>query len=329
MATITDPGFPTLQNILKRLRPNGSVEGDMVNLMSTKKPTLEDMPWVEANGPDGHRVTAALGAPPPSWRKYNEGVKPTKGESVQWDESCGMVEDYSDIDLALAERNGNRAAFRESEDKIKLEAFAKEVVRAVFYENATTAPERLHGLAARYTGESGSQTEDYVLKKGTRSGSNCESIYLINWDPDTVFGIYPKASVAGVHHRDLGERTLTRPDGTQLQVLTTHFKQQAGLCVRDYRRVVRAQWDPDDATFADSAKSMYLLLQEMMDVVHDLGPNARFYMSRKSRAKLNAQLASNSANFLEYISLNGRRVPAFMECPIRIEDTLVPETALV
>lgn len=328
MATITDDGFPTLQNVAKRLRPDGSVETDMADLMTKKTPMLEDIPWKEGNLPTGHRVTAVYGAPSPTWRRLNEGIKPTKGETVQFDETCGMLEDYSDIDVRMADLNGNRAAYRLTEDTIKIEGFGQEVARAFLYENALNSPERMHGLSPRYTGANGTQTKDYVLLKGTRSGVNAESIWLINWDPEHVFGVFPKGSVAGLRKRDLGERTLTKADGSQLQVLTTHMAQDAGLCVRDYRRVIRAQWDPDDAAFADDKKTMYLLIQEMLDSVYDLGPHARLYMSRTSRKKLNAQVASNNLNVLETINLNGRRVPEFMGIPIRIEDSLVPESAL-
>ncbi|HWV38850.1 MAG TPA: hypothetical protein VN033_10290 [Vulgatibacter sp.] len=327
MPILTDPGFPTLQNVTKRLRPDGSVENDMANLATKKVPTLEDIPWREANNGTTHKITATFGAPPPQWRTVNQGIKPQKGDSFQWLETCGLVEDYSDIDPEAA-AGTSLAEFRKSEDDLKVAEFGKEIVRAIFYENATTAPERIHGLAPRFTGANGTQTKDYVLLKGTRSGINCESVWLINWDEETCFGIYPKGSMAGLSQRDLGERTLTKSDGSQLQVFTTHFKQKPGLAVRDYRRVIRMQWDPDDAAFADDKKSMYLALQEMLDAVYDLGPNARLYMSRRSMAKFNQQVAANNLNVLQWLELNGRVVPNFRGVPIRVEDTLVPESAL-
>lgn len=327
MPTIVDDGFPTLQNVLKTLAPDGSVETDMAEVMTEKLDILDDIPWKEGNLPTGEQITAELALPTPTWRMYNQGIKPTKGETEQYVETCGMLEDYSDVDRDVANFNGNAVAYRARQNRIKIRSFSKELARALFYESAATNPERVHGLATRYGGVTGYRAGAYVLPKGTLSGVNCRSVWLINWDFDTVYGIYPKGHQgAGLSNRDLGERTLTKADGTQLQVLTSHLQQKCGFAVADYRRIVRMQWDPDDAAFADSAKGMYLALQEMLDTVFDLGPNAAIYMDRVSAKKLNAQMASNSVNFLEYVEAGKRRVRTFLGTTLRITDALVPES---
>jgi hypothetical protein len=331
MATYTDPGYPTLQNILNRMRPDGSIETDMIDLMSKKMPLLEDMPWKEANGMTGHLITSVNSLPTPQWKELNKGIDATKGNSVQFTEACGMLEDRSDVDVKVAELNGNAAAFRASEDKIKLESFAQTLETAVLYENAMTNAARIHGLSSRYVATTGYTASSYVLKPGTNSGSNCRSIWLINWNEDKCFGIYPKASMGGLKREDMGKRYVRDQNSKDLLVYTTQFNWDVGLAVADYRYSCRFQWDPDDSAggFADSGKGLYLGLQDMIGTVYDMDQTkARLYMDRTSAKKLAAQLASNSANFLEYIELGKRRVPSFMGVPIRITDSLVAESAI-
>lgn len=329
MATITDLGYPTLQNVVSRLAPNGGVEAQMAELLTKNLPLLEDMPWTEGNLPTGHRITSRTGLPSPTWRRLNQGVDPTKSTTAQYDESCGILEAYSKVDVDVAALNGNAAAFRASEDKAFLEGFSQELERAVFYENVTTNPEKIHGLSPRYSATTGITAASYVLKKGTVSGSNAHSVWLINWDPDSVFGIFPKASMAGLKQEDRGIREVEDGDGKKFEAYVTKFQWKAGLAVKDYRKVVRMQWDPDDTTtFPDTGKTFYLALQEMIDTCYRVGPHAMLYMDRTSATKLNAQLASNSANYLEYLERGGKRLPHFQGIPIRITDTLTSETAI-
>jgi hypothetical protein len=328
MATIADTGFPTLQTVVNHMQPDGAI-ADVVNVLTKKTPLLEDMPFIEANSEMGHIVTQQSLLATPSWRKANAGVAPTKAEAAQYVEALGMLEDWSDIDEKVAALNGNSAAFRRAQDNAKLEGFRQEVNRAVFYESSITNPERIHGLASRYAASSGYTTSSYVLPKGTLSGVNCESVWLINWDPTKVTGLYPKGSQAGLKVRDFGALPKVDANGNEFIALRTNYQWQIGLGIFDYRYCARLQWDPDDSTnFPDSGKAFYLGLCEMMDTVYDLQPSARFYMSRTSVKKLDAQLASNSQNYLQWVDMGGRRVRSFLGVPVRVTDSLVGESAI-
>ena len=329
MSTLTDPGYPTLLNVMKSLAPDGSPEMMIANTLTKKLPLLKDIPWVEGNLPTGDRVTSVLGLPSPTWRKANQGVAPTKVENNQFDESCGLLEDYSKVDVQVAALNGNPAAYRASQDKVKQEMFSQELERAVFYESAVSHPERIHGLTARYPASTGYTSSNYVMPVGTLSGTNCESVWYIAWDPERICGIFPRGSKAGLEYEDLGK--LLVPDQNNLQFLAwvSHYVWKCGIRVKDYRYAVRMQWDPDDATnFADNGKQMYLSMQNMLTQVFERLPSGRFYLSRTSFKKLTAQLAANSTNYLQYIADGNEMIPSFLGTPIRITDSLVGESAI-
>lgn len=328
MATLSATGIPTLPNIIKTLNPDGST-ANFANLLSKKMSIIDDIPWMEGNLPTGHRVTSVTGLPSPTWRRLNEGIDPDYGTTEQYDEACGMLEQHVKVDVDVANFNGNAVQYRMRQTELAMEGFRQELSRAVFYESTLTNPEKIHGLSARYPATSGYTASSYVLKPGTNSGSNCRSVYLINWSVGKLYGIYPKGSVAGLQHKNLGEDLVT-VNSKDLLMYRDRFQWKCGIAVEDYRHACRFQWDPDDTTnFADTAKIFYITLGNMINTVYDMdSEQARFYGDRTSFAKLYNQLASNSTNYLEYIEMGKRRVPTFLGVPWRTDDNLTTETAI-
>lgn len=327
MSTIADSGFPNLVNIAKRMDPQGGI-AEVTNILSKKLNILDDIPWMEGNLPTGHRITRTSNSlPSASWRTINAGVAATKGDTEQFDESCGMLEDESKMDVAGAELNGNGAAYRASEDAIKLEGFAQQFATALFYESVASNPSRIHGLTPRFPAATGYDSSPYTLC-GTNAGVNARSVWLITWAPRKTYGIYPKGTQAGLQRIDKGVQRVLDASGNAFYAHCTWFSWKCGIAVEDYRYMVRFQWDPDDSNFDDGDRGMYLAMQRMLGTVYEVTPQTRFYMDRVSKMKLDAQLASNDANYLTYLDAGGQRIPTFQGVPIRVTDALVQETAI-
>ncbi|WP_336657671.1 major capsid protein, partial [Pseudomonas marginalis] len=64
-------------------------------------------------------------------------------------------------------------------------------------------------------------------------------IWLVVWGQNTIHGIYPKGSKAGLEQKHLGEVTLEDENGGKYQGYRTHFQWKNGLTMRDWRYVVR------------------------------------------------------------------------------------------
>lgn len=323
MATIADTGRLTLAEVLQRMGPDGQIR-PMAEVLNKKLDFLDDIPWVECNQESGHLISYRTGLPSPQWRRLNTGVTLTKSSGETYTESTGIIEDRAEVDVDMP---GNMGSLRMNEEKAKVEMMSQEFARALFYESTVDNADRIHGLTPRYGGTTGFTASSYVLK-GTNAGTNARSVWLINWEPGKVYGIYPKNSKAGLMRKDLGEIDCFDASNNKFRGFATKMQWKCGIAVEDYRTSVRWQWDPDDANFADSAKGLYLAMQDMQGVVFNLAPNARYYMDRITYRKLCAQLASNTVNFLEYVAMGGRRVPVFLGVPIRITDALVAETAI-
>ena len=202
---------PTLLDVTKRLDPNGKID-TIAEILNETNEVLSDMVWVEGNLPTGHRTTVRTGLPTPTWRKLYGGVQPTKSTTAQITDSCGMLEAYAEVDKALADLNGNTAAFRLSEDRAHIEGINQEFVSTLFYGNEGTEPEAFTGFAPRFNSLSAANSEQIIQNAGIE-GSDNASIWLIVWGQNTVHGIYPKGSVGGLKQEDKGQVTIENVDG--------------------------------------------------------------------------------------------------------------------
>lgn len=323
---------PTLLDLAKRTDPDGSIAA-VVELLAMNNEMLDDMTWVEGNLPTGHRTTVRTGLPAVTWRKLYGGVQPSKSRTKQVTDNTGMLEAYAEVDKALADLNGNTASFRLSEDKAFIEAMSQEIQQTLIYGNEGTEPEAFTGLAQRYGLLSAGNGENIVDGGGTGTDNN--SIWLVVWSPNTVHGIIPKGSTAGLQRKDLGEVTIENVDGAggRMQGYRTHYRFDAGLTVRDWRYVVRiANIDKSLLTVSMSTGAD---LADLMFQALELIPNLNvgrpvFYMSRRVRSFFRRQQSEKVKNStLSFSDVGGRRTMFFQEVPIRRVDMLAPDEARV
>ena len=93
---------PTLADLAKVTDPDGTI-ADVVEILNETNEILADMTWLEGNLTTGHRSSIRSGLPTPTWRKLYGGVQPTKSRAVQVTDTCGMLEDYAEVDKALVD----------------------------------------------------------------------------------------------------------------------------------------------------------------------------------------------------------------------------------
>ena len=332
MATLT-ANNPTLLDLQKSLDPDGRI-APVVEILNATNEILLDMTWVEGNLPTGHRTTIRTGLPAPTWRKIYGGVQPTKSTRVQVTDNTGMLEAYAEIDKALADLNGNTAAFRMSEDRPHIEGLGQEVATTIFYGDETANPERFTGLAPRFANLTADANSDNIIN-GAGTGSDNASIWLVVWSDQTVHGIIPKGSKTGIQFTDKGQVTIEDVDGSggRMEAYRSHYRWDVGLVVRDWRFVVRiCNIDKSDlVNNAASGANLPDLMFEAMELIPNLSAGrAAFYMSRDIRTKVRQHSAAGiSSSTLTMDQLGGAMVTSFSGIPLRRCDALAAdETAL-
>jgi hypothetical protein len=331
MATLA-ANNPTLIDVSKRLDPDGKID-TIVELLAQSNEVLTDMSWVEGNLPTGHKTTVRTGLPTPTWRKLYGGVQPTKSTTAQITDSCGMLEAYAEVDKALADLNGNSAAFRLSEDAAHIEAMAQEHAQTLFYGNEGSEPEAFTGLAPRYNSLS-AQNTDNIIDAFSGSGGDLTSIWLCVWGPQTGFGIYPKGSQGGLQMSDKGQVTIENVDGSggRMEGYRTHYRWDAGLVVRDWRYFVRiANIDISELGTIANTKNLINWMVQATERVPSFGKGrAAFYMNRTLREKLRLGILERVSSNLSWETVSGKRVMTFDDIPVRRTDALInTETRVV
>ena len=325
---------PTLLDLAKATDPDGAI-ADIAEILNETNEVLDDMTWLEGNLPTGHRTSIRTGIPAPTWRRIYGGVQPTKGTSVQVTDTCGMLEAYGQVDKALADLNGNTMAFRASEDRAHIEGISEQIASALFYGNEVTLPESFTGLAPRYSTVQTSTPSSFNVIDFGGTGSVNTSIWLVVWGPRTIHGIIPKGSTAGLQARDLGEQIIQNSDGSKYQAYMSHYRFDAGLCVRDWRYAVRiANVDTSSAgsgvgVLANTPNIVNAMIQALEHIPQLGAGRPVFYMNRFVRQQLRLGIAQKTITQLTMDEVAGRHVMMFDTVPVRRVDELISTEARV
>jgi len=341
MATL-EARRPTLLDIAKATDPDGSI-ATIVEILNETNEILDDMVWVEGNLPTGHRSSIRSGIPVPTWRKMYGGVQPTKSTTVQVTDNTGMLEDYAEIDKAAADLNGNTAAFRLQEDRPHIEGISQEIADTLFFGDESLAPEEFTGFAPRFANLTGDANSDNILD-GAGAGSDNASIWLMVWGENTVHGIIPKGSTAGLQMEDKGvvtleDASLTGGHTGRMEAYRTHYRFDAGLTVRDWRYVVRiANIDKsalsstyNAGVFSGSSANLPDLMFQAMNLIPNLSAGRPvFYMSRDILTTLRQQNASGVQNStLTMENFGGKMITMFNGIPVKRVDALAADETLL
>lgn len=326
MATLANT-HPTLLDFRQSLDPNDKV-GQTIELLSQQNEMLQDLVIVEANELTGHTTSIRTGLPEPTFRKLYGGVQPSKSTRVKVREGMGMLEDYAEIDKALADMNGNSAAWRMSEEMAFIEGFSQKLARYVVYGNEATEPEAFTGLAPRYNDQAAMNGENILTSAATPDSTDNTSIWLIGWGVNTIHGIYPKGSKAGLQITDKGVVTIENIDGAggRMEAYRTHYKWDMGLCVRDWRYAVRINFDLEDVTASGSTGPVIadLMAKALRRIPNLSACTPRFYMNRDAQDAHDLQ--ANYKPTLAFRTIEdaqGKFMDTFRGVPVRRMDQLL------
>lgn len=323
--------MPTLLDKFSRSEKDGKI-AKIVELMAKQHDILMDAEYQECNDGSKHKTTMRSGIPEPTWRMFNKGVQPSKSTTVPVLDTTGMMEDYGLVDKALADLSGNADAFRVSENIAKLQGFNNKAARYMFYGNTSSEPEAFLGLAPRYNDLSAESGANIVDAGGT--GSTNTSIWFVTWGEMTTHLLYPKGSVAGFQHRNLGEDTVKDATGGEFQAYRDHFKWDIGMSVRDWRANARvANIDvtaltKDGATGADLIELMIEAFYRIENPMQGEGRTV-IYCNRTIQTFLHKQAANAKNVNLTLGEYAGRKIPEFLGMPIKRVDAILNTEARV
>jgi hypothetical protein len=325
----------TIVDVAKRTDPDGSIAA-VAELLNQSNEVIPDVPFIEGNLPTGHRATIRTGLPQIYFRRLNQGIRPSKSTTAQVDETTCMMEARSQIDLDLAMLNGNTAEWRASENKPFIESMGQSFVSKLFYGNVGSEPETFSGLATRYSDATNALNKENIVLGGSAAGqTDNTSIWLVGWGEQTIYGIYPKGSVAGLQHRDLGETDAfdATDNNSRYRALIDWYQWKCGLVVKDWRFAVRiANIDVSNLTSqANQADLLELMAVAVDKIPKDMGASARlcFYANRTVRTILRIQCMNRPNVYLTVGNEEGAPKLSFDGISIKLVDQILNNEARV
>lgn len=323
MSTIA-PTNPTLADIAKVTEPDGGIVTDVVEMLKQDNEIIMDATYQEANGGTFHRSSIRTGIPEPTWRKFYQGVAPSKSSYAQVDEPLGMMEARSQVDKDLADMSANPGQFRLLEAGGHIEGMNQSFAATAFYGSVATSPAKFNGLAPRFNSLAAASGENIIDAGGTSTDNT--SLWLIGWSPRTAFFTYPRGTQAGLQRQDLGTNDHARDeDGNEYSAYEEKFTWKCGLVVRDWRYVVRAaNIDKSNLVDETSAADILKLMTAMSHKVPSLsGPRFAFYVNRTVMTMLDIQAQNKSNVYLTVGQEEGQAKVSFRGIPIRKVDQLL------
>lgn len=321
-----------LLDVAKRLDPDGKI-AKIVELLAMTNEILMDIPFKEANEMTSHQTTVRTGLPTVYWRNINQGTQPSKSTTAQIKEGIGMLEAWSECDVKLAKLSGNEKAFRLSEAQAFLEAMNQEAASTIFYGNSAATTEEFNGLAIRYSSLSAANAQNIL--NGAGVGGDNSSIYLVCWGENTIHGVYPKGSKAGIEHEDLNMQTIENAGGVtgaRMRVYQDKFAWDMGIALKDWRYVVRiCNIDISLLVAGSGADLINLMIKAVHRIFNKNMGRCVFYMNRTCFEYLDIQRRDDvtAGGQLNYKEVDGKQIYDFRGIPVKIVDALLETEATV
>lgn len=320
----------TLLEIAKRLKPDGSVETEIAELLSQTNAILKDCVFVEANEKTAHRVTIRTGLPTVYYRALNQGTPSSKSTTAQVKEGISLLEARTTVDMKELAISNDAAALMMSEADPFIEAMNQRQAADMFYGNPALDQRQYLGLAARYSSLSGGNAQNIINAGGAATNT---SIWLVGWGPQTVFATYPPGTMAGLQQRTLGEQRVLDALTNPYQAMEVLYQWDHGLVVKDWRYAIRiANINVAFLTAETGAADLIKLMSRAIDRIPFMGKcNPVFYANRTVFSMLKIQALNKSQNAIGItpgLDQLGRNAPGqfeynFLGVPMRLCDQIL------
>lgn len=334
---------PSLVDILSRTDASGNI-APIIEVAEKLSPIMQDAIYTECNNGTKHRHVIRTGIPEPAFRRYNQGVSPSKSETMPVEDATGMIEDYLEVDKALADLKGRAAQFRSTESIAKIQGFNQFVAQNMFYGSTDVTPEGFMGLDARYNDPTVASGRQLINAGGT--GSDNASIWFVTWGAKGAQLLYPEGSAVGFQHKDLGEQTKQDAVGgtTKLmQIYRDHYKWDIGFALGDWRACSRV-CNIDISNLTKNAATGADLIDLLIDGEEAIDNDARLFVDAEGKViegKTVCYVSRTVAKFLRKQALNksnvnltveqvgGQRFTMWGDIPVRRIDALSEAEAAI
>jgi hypothetical protein len=270
-----------LLDAIKAQDPNGK-HAMVAEVLAETNEILEDMPVFPSNAQFGNRVTIRSNLPTVAFTRINQGTSKSKATTHQVNDTIGILMGRSEADVKLKIVLGESGFLdhRHDQDMAFAEAMAQTLAETLLYGDELTSEVAFTGVQPRLTTLSTALSGSRVVSAGS-PGSDATSIYVFDWHPRYVHGIYPPAAPTdgndtkmGLTIKTLGEQQALDPNSLPFTAMVTEYTHALGLTVKDPRHIGRL-CNIDISDISTSGASGYAgpdLLNKLTDLLGAMPP---------------------------------------------------------
>jgi hypothetical protein len=334
MATLAQNSL-TMFDLAKLRDPDGST-ADIVEMLAETNAIIPDMRLIECNNQTLHKTTRRASLPKGAFRRIGEGVDSGKSTTIQVTDATARYETTSIVDEMLLDgaAGDKKEAILLSESRAFLQGMNNDMAKQLFYASKDADAAAFDGLFTRFArGGAGATDQLYagqILNNGG-TGSALTSMALCVWGDDSIAGLYPKGSVAGLQHEDKGKQKVM--DGTKsFWAYHKQFIWNIGLCIRDPRQFARLA-NIDYATVSSSSANLSAFLKKVIELEERIANyksgSAAFYCNKRIFTLLRLAIHDKVTGQLTWETVAGSRVMMWNGIPVRCCDEILNTEAEV
>lgn len=328
-------GYVTLADVAKK--------GDKVaEVLTLKNPMLKDIPYTQMNEGTIHKESIRSFLPKPVYRKANQAIAAQKSGIEERTFSAAHFESRSQMDAKVAERGGKERVGinRWNQAQGHIQGMANEHANLAIYGSPAGEGNKDVGFMDIYytVNTATNETAKQVVDAGG-TGSDNTSILMVNWGPQSIFGVYPAGTNAGLKRTDYSAGgKLVQLQGLDAAGNTGTFygydeifELDHGLVVKDWRQAARiANIDVSNlVTNTTPADLIDQLITASYKLDDPMG--AIIYMNRTVHAILHKQARAevSTGGGLTFMNYGGEQILSFNGMPIRIADSILNTEARI
>lgn len=316
--------------------------GKVAEVLVQHNEMLNDIPYMEMNEGTIHKEDIRSALPEVYYRKANQPIPASKSTTEERTFQASHFESKSQIDKAVAQRGGmDRVAYnRWNQAQGHLQAQAQELAALTLYGSPSTSNRKTAGFFDIFSTLAASEETSKQIVDGGGTGSDNTSILKVHWGEQSVFGVYPKGTQAGLSRTDhsAGGKLVQIPGldvngnpghfyGYEEEFMTDH-----GLVVKDFRQAARiANIDVSDLKTGSAADLIDMMISANYLIDSLQNGKGCWYVNRTIEAFLHKQARADvsAGSGLNYENFEGRQILTFLGDPVRRMDSLLNSEAQV
>lgn len=348
MADISLLGYNTFQDIVTNYSSSDAGARFVLpkRVLDRMTPLIRMLPMKPSNNILSNIATRTDSLPVASTRRFNEGIKSTASKNAPVNDPIALFEDYSEVDKDLWEIQNDPNVWRADQDMNHIEGLFQLLESMCFYGSLSTNAGAFNGLATRFNNltslpNGDAQWKPNVWDGGSTAAGAVTSAWILEFGEDSIYGIYPPNTPAGLSIRDLGEATKETPDGTtatsntyKYQVLRTLLKWWVGIQISDERAVQRvANINPVALSNNNFDENIFIQAINYLPRMGD-APGTVILVNRALKTQMDIRAVSQKTN--SYFTQDegtgdiwGRRVTRFQGIPIFVAEKILSTETVV